>query len=380
MSDSVRARTEAGRAFFGNGLFDWQIPKDKQAGWNQWVYDENRYWGEFPRGPFNTNELWQQYPWGIGPFQKYEHNPVLSPRPGAWDCGHYDGGVHNGAIVRHEGRFFYVYRGERPIDITQNGPIDYICDIGLAVSDDGIHFDRIDECSPFFRKGERHKYSYEDVNLVRHSDTYYLFCNQWLWDNQQDTSQNGVFLATSSDLRTWEPHGIVFPKASRIHRNGVVVQTPTNDAIKLAGKFVMYINDGLMGVSDDLLHWESIELKHRWPGGEGCFALTQHDRSRPDDVVLFTGGHHTGHFYAIGQVLFSIHEPGKPRSFLPRPMLVADPAIPFESGRDANPPHGAVSNFHDCIFFNGLTRYADKWWLYYGGSEVYTCLATANVK
>jgi predicted GH43/DUF377 family glycosyl hydrolase len=30
-------------------------------------------------------------------------------------------------------------------------------------------------------------------------------------------------------------------------------------------------------------------------------------------------------------------------------------------------------------FFNGLTRHAGKWWAYYGGSEVYTCLATAPV-
>jgi hypothetical protein len=108
--------------------------------------------------------------------------------------------------------------------------------------------------------------------------------------------------------------------------------------------------------------------------------LADHDRSRPDDIVLFTGGHHHGHFYAIGQVLFSKCDPTRAIEYLPRPMLAADPEIPHESGRSAHPPHQPLSTFRDCIFFNALTRHEGKWWLYYGGSEYYTCLATALAK
>ena len=43
----------------------------------------------------------------------------------------------------------------------------------------------------------------------------------------------------------------------------------------------------------------------------------------------------------------------------------------------AEAPHKPISSFADCIFFNGLTRHRGKWWLYYGGSEYYTCLATS---
>jgi hypothetical protein len=77
-------------------------------------------------------------------------------------------------------------------------------------------------------------------------------------------------------------------------------------------------------------------------------------------------------------VLFSTRDPAKPLAYLPRPMLAADPAIPHESGRCAHPPHDPISSFRDCIFFNGLTRHAGRWWMYYGGSEYYTCLATAQ--
>src|SRR5207244_1924015 len=127
--------------FFGDGVFEWQFPtKDKATRWNEWTYNEQRYWGDFPRDQPPSGDLFAQTPWAIGPFTKYAGNPVLAPSAGAWDCGHYDGGVHNGAILVRDNRFYYVYRGERPIDIKIDSEIDYICDIGLATSDDGIHF------------------------------------------------------------------------------------------------------------------------------------------------------------------------------------------------------------------------------------------------
>jgi predicted GH43/DUF377 family glycosyl hydrolase len=363
--------------FFRDGMFEWQIPQDKQDTWNRYVYNPETWWGDFPRDARPFKDLAREFPWAIGPFTKYSGNPIFAPDPEGWDCGRYDGGVHNGSIVLHEGRFHYVYRGERPIDVPLNSNIDYTCDIGLATSADGIHFERERQCSPFFRKGEARKYSYEDVNLVRHGGMYYLFCNQWFWERQQDPSVCGTFLASSRDLRSWTPHGLVFPRAKRIHRNGVVLQSPTNDAVAVGGKFIMYINDGLMGISEDLVHWESVEIGHRWPGGEGCFALARHNAAAPEDIILFTGGHHTGNFYAVGEVLLSRKDPAQPVSFLPSPVLQADPAIPYESGRSAIAPHPPISSFRDCVFFNGLTRHQGKWWVYYGGSEYYTCLATA---
>lgn len=376
------------RAFFGDGLFDWQLPteQEQRPSNDKFTFNVESWWGTFPRdeapaihGRRNDIELFAQHPWAIGPFQKHPGNPVLAPSPGRWDEGRFGGGVHNGAIVRHGGKFHYVYRGERPIDFDQQSKIDYICDIGLATSDDGINFSKDETHSPLFRRGEYRRYSYEDVCLVRHDGAYYLFCNQWLWEDSKNTAINGTFLAISNDLRRWERHGIVFPRASRIHRNGVVLQDPHNNAVRVNGKFVMYINDGLVAYSNDLIHWESEEITDLWPGGEGCFALTNHDPSNPDDIVLFTGGHHHGHFYAIGQVLFNKREPTRALAYLPRPMLTADPTIPHESGCLAEPPHEQISTFRDCIFFNGLTRYADQWWMYYGGSEYYTCLATAPI-
>jgi hypothetical protein len=116
---------------------------------------------------------------------------------------------------------------------------------------------------------------------------------------------------------------------------------------------------------------------NRWPGGEGCFALADHDPGRPDDIILFTGGAHTGHFYAVGEVRLSKADPEKPLGWLPRSPLFAEPKYPYDNGFTAEAPPKPISSFADCIFFNGLTRHRGRWWLYYGGSEYYTCLATS---
>jgi predicted GH43/DUF377 family glycosyl hydrolase len=362
-----------------DGLFEWQFPSaDKEKEWKRYSFNKDRWWGDFSHDLPDQADMFADNPWALGPFTKYRGNPVLAPTPGAWDQGRYGGGVHNGAVIIKDGKFYYVYRGERPIDVERPGGIDYICDIGVAVSNDGIHFTKDTAHNPFFRKGEDRKYSYEDVNIARWGDTYYMFCNQWLWGEQGDPRVNGTFLATSKDLLNWEKVGIVFPKAKRIHRNAVVLQNPKNEAVKVGGKFVMYINDQLIAYSTDMVHWESRDNPNRWPGGEGCFALTNHDPKRPDDIILFTGGAHTGHFYAVGEVLLSKADPEKPLRWLPRSPLFAEPKYRYENGFTAEAPHKPISSFADCIFFNGLTRHRGRWWLYYGGSEYYTCLANST--
>lgn len=361
------------------GQFAWQIStEDRQKAWEHYSYSKERWWGDFPKDLPASDNMFREYPWAIGPITKYSGNPVLSPSPGKWDQGRFDGGVHNGSVIVKDNIFYYIYRGEQPIDIKQDTKINYICDIGVATSTDGVHFTKDTLHSPFFRKGSDRQYSYEDVNVVKHGDTYYLFCNQWYWPNTNDYTKNGTFLATSKDLLNWEKKGIVFPNATRTHRNAVILQNPRNEAVKVNNKFVMYINFNLMAYSNDMLHWQSKSVKDSFPGGECCFALAGHAPADPDQIILFTGGNHTGHFYAVGEVLFSKKNPEKPIQYLPRPVLAADSTIPYENGFSATDPTKMVSSFSDCIFFNGLTLHNNKWWFYYGGSESYTCLANAE--
>ena len=373
------------KKFFNDGVFEWQFAKKEyEQLWKMMSYNEEKYWGGFSREPFDP-EKYSLPDWAIGPFVKYKGNPIFAPSEDGWDRGHFGGGVHNGSMIKKDGRFYYIYRGEQELPFKDREEykdcrFDYICDIGLAVSNDGIHFERDTNNSPFFRKGEDERYSFEDVCCVRYKDAYYLFCNRWDWLNSTDSHISGVFLAISEDLIHWEKMGLVFPDAKIIHRNAVVVQNPDNEGVKINGKFIMYLNNGLIAYSDDLIHWESHMVENLWPGGEGCFAVTDYSEDHKDEIVLFTGGHHTGHFYAIGEVLFDKEAPERPVEWLPRPVLYAEPVYPWEDGLSAEPPHQPVSYWRDTIFFTGMTRYEKKWHMYYGGSEYYTCLAISEEK
>lgn len=366
------------KQFFGDGFFEWQFSdKRHEERWKETCYNEEKYWGGFSKDPFDAAS-YRLPEWAIGPFTKYGKNPVFAPDPAGWDRGRFGGGVHNGSIVIKDGRFYYLYRGEFPLkaeDIVRED-IDYCCDIGIAVSDDGINFNRIENNRGIFRHGRSEKYSFEDVNVVSCNGRYYMFLNRWDWANIENPQVSGVFIAVSEDLITWEKIGLAFPNATRIHRNGCVLQNPRNEAVRVNGQFVMYINNGLMGFSDDLIHWESIENPYSWPGGECSVALTDYRKEDDGSILLMTGGHHTGHFYAAGEVLFSKADVSKPVEWLPRPVLYAEDKYPWEAGLSAYSGK-PVSYWRDTVFFTGITLHEDKWHVYYGGSEYYTCLATA---
>ena len=128
-------------------------------------YDEKKYWGGFAKNPPDLSVPLPD--WAIGPFDKYEHNPIFSPSATGWDIGRFGGGVHKGAIIRKDGQFFYVYRGGEELstafwddanpESTNLGSIDYICDIGIAVSDDGINVRRAAPAQPFVSSWKRCK-------------------------------------------------------------------------------------------------------------------------------------------------------------------------------------------------------------------------------
>ncbi|MHB0997607.1 MAG: glycoside hydrolase family protein [Armatimonadota bacterium] len=367
------------REFHGDGFFAWQTSSEELTPWSDWHYDEEKYWGGFSKAPFDP-DTYVLPDWAIGPFQKYIGNPIFRPDPNGWDCGHPGGGVHNGSVLHRNGKFYYIYRGEFPIpdvepfNTRRIATIDYMCDVGVAVSDDGINFTRM--CGPVLRRPEDWMYSFEDVNCVEYEGRYYMFLNRWDWLHFNDPSICGTYLAVSDDLVHWEHKGLVFPDAKRIHRNAMVVQDPQNRPVRDdKGRFIMYINDGLIAYSTDLLHWESHELDTHWPGGECSVAMANYHPENPDHLILFTGGHHTGHFYGTGEVLFSLKDPEHPIEWLPRPILTADSSIPYEDGKSVDPPHETISHWRDTVFACGMTLVEDTWYVYYGGSEYYTCLA-----
>ncbi len=179
--------------------------------------------------------------WALLPFVKPDSvNPVLTPGKGrftdpirrhevAWE----DKDVFNPAVVIKDDRLYLLYRAQdkigRPAGTSR---------IGLAISDDGLHFTRsaapvlypaIDAQKPVEWEG-----GCEDPRVVEDDNrTYYLTYTAF------DGHEARLLIATSTDLQHWKKHGEVFGTAyhGKIQRALVKIRLHRQPVWIAAGSF-----------------------------------------------------------------------------------------------------------------------------------------------
>src|SRR6266567_3035606 len=163
----------------------------------------------------------QSFPdWVIGPFTRpAAGNPVISPNPASsfrdpilkkpvqWEARH----TFNPAAIVREGKVYVLYRAEDNSGTMQIGM--HTSRLGLAESDDGIHFarrpDPVFYPAPDDQKAREWPGGVEDPRIVEGEDgTYVLTYTQW---NRKTYS---VGIATSPDLTHWTKHGPAFLNAA----------------------------------------------------------------------------------------------------------------------------------------------------------------------
>ena len=302
--------------------------------------------------------------WSIGPFEKYDKNPVLSPTTGfeSWT-------VYNPAVIVKDGRFCMVYRAEA---VEGKGtPYAGTSQLGLAMSDDGINWERY-EGNPIMAATEEYEMpgGCEDPRLVRHGGIYYLTYTGYYWPHDVR-----VCLATSTDLIHWEKQGPMFPEM-RNTKSGCIVQNPEGEAVKVNGRYVMYMNHHI-AYSDDFIQWEVKEFE-RGLSGEVCVAITDYRASGRDDILVFYAGSLKGEvanvdwYYAISESLYSRQNPEKLLAVLSEPVLKPESAFEKDPARlDENGAKGT-------LFMDSIIRHDGRWWVHYGASDKYIGLATAK--
>ena len=278
--------------------------------------------------------------WQLGPFKKYEGNPVIEPQGSTWESKD----VFNPAAWSDGETIYMLYRAE---DSTGIGQWNGTSRIGLAKSTDGYHFEREEE--PVFGPAEDFELpgGTEDPRIVKIDDTFYLTYTAY------DGKTARLSLASSKDLYNWERHGILFPNLEW-SKSGAIVPR------KINGRYWMYFGDTNIWAawSEDLVHWTRIKepvMKPRKgmfdsrliePGptplitGDGILLLYN---SADDDLV-----------YRTGQALFDINEPT--RLLKRSDDYFLSPDTELEVG-------GQIPNV---VFIEGLTRLDDTWFLYYG--------------
>src|SRR6187549_1169548 len=96
----------------------------------------------------------------LGPFRPYAQNPILSPQGDGWESA----SVYNPAALVKGGKVVLLYRAHAD---------DIVSHVGLATSDDGIHFERHPE--PVLSPTEPYeRFGCEDPRVTEIDGTYYL--------------------------------------------------------------------------------------------------------------------------------------------------------------------------------------------------------------
>lgn len=345
--------------------------------------------------------------WSIGPFTRPANgNPVLTPKPQStftdpilnkpvqWEALH----TFNPAAIVRLGKVYVLYRAEDNSGTMQIGM--HTSRLGMAVSSDGIHFTR--QPAPAFypanddQKDREWPGGVEDPRIVERPDgTYVLTYTQW---NRVTYS---VGIATSSDLEHWTKQGPAFLTAEngkyahlKYKSAGIVTRFDATKgrliAAQIDGKYWMYWGEGAihLATSADCIHWTPVEdkagnpielLKPRAGHFDSTFPETGPPPVLTDKgiVVLYNGKNATSggdpdlgpNAYAAGEALFSASDPAHLITQLAQPVL--KPELPYEKTGQ----YAAGTTFAE-----GLVRFHNQWFLYYGCADSLVAVATAPVK
>ena len=322
--------------------------------------------------------------WALLDFVKADAiNPILNPsadkvffcpvskKEVSWE----ERNVLNPAAVVKDGKVYMLYRAQDN-EMTSR--------LGLAVSDDGLHFKK--EAEPVFYPDNDFMQNYEwkggveDPRIIESEEGTYI-----LTYTAYDVKTARLCLASSNDLRRWTKHGLVLGEGKyrdTWSKSGAIVSRLEKGRIiatKVDGKYWMYFGDTdlFMATSEDLIHWEVVEnsesermisVLHPRAGyfdsrlvEPGPFALI-----RDEGILLIYNSSNASHCndrdlpeftYTASQALFDKEYPFKLLDRMNDYLIY--PEKPYEISGEVN----------RVCFVEGLVYFREQWFLYYGTAD-----------
>jgi predicted GH43/DUF377 family glycosyl hydrolase len=271
-------------------------------------------------------------------------NPILVPKPeNYWEAR----AVFNCGAVCHSGLVHLIYRAVDPVLRSS---------LGYAVSEDGVHFKRLDR-PVLGREGQLETRGAEDPRITPLENRFYMLYTAY--------SRHGtrVSLASSTNLIAWRRHGVVLPRED--NKDAALFSR------RIGGRYAMLHRrppDIWIAFSSDLLHWTDHQIIMRpeqaWEankiGAAGPPVRT--DRG----WLLFYHGVDEGWAYRLGVALLDGEDPTHVVARQGEPIL--EPEDPWEQKGDV--PH--------VVFSCGAVEWEDSYNLYYGAADSVICLATVS--
>jgi beta-1,2-mannosidase len=315
---------------------------------------------------------------------------LLPPAPVHWETLN----TFNPAAVVRDGRVYLLYRAEDDSGEMKIGG--HTSRIGLAESDNGIHFRRESRPVLYPANDDQEEREWpggcEDPRVVEAEDgSYVMTYTQW------NHKTYDAAIATSADLRTWTKQGPLFAaalggkyKTLEYKSAGIVTKLVRGRLIaaRIHGTYWMYWGEGTvhLATSSDLIHWQPIEneagqLVDVLAGRPGRFDSLFPEVGPPPIlttrgiVVLYNGKNsaETGdpglaaNTYSVGEALFSADDPRRLMHRVDRPVF--QPELAWEkSGQYAA----------GTTFAEGLVYFKGRWFLYYGCADSFVGVAISS--
>jgi predicted GH43/DUF377 family glycosyl hydrolase len=272
--------------------------------------------------------------------------------------------VFNPAVIRHNDLWHMFYRAQG---------LDWISRIGYAVSQDGIHWNRLRR--PVLEpQDETDARGVEDPRVVEIEGSFYMTYTAYgstVPEGVKPTHSGGGILpmiARSTNLITWERLGpIVRGEDNKDH-----VLFPR----KINGKYAALHRrhpQVWLAYSDDLLHWREQDMatlygprpESHWDsqsvGNNGVPIET------PEGWLVLNHGYTSDHIYRLGVVLLDLDDPTK---------VIRRPQEPIFWPREIWELRGDVPN----VVFSCANPVVDgKVYVYYGGADHVIGLATCSL-
>jgi predicted GH43/DUF377 family glycosyl hydrolase len=351
--------------------------------------------------------------WVMGPWARLSQEPVIRPTDATfndpltgrqifWEKLH----TFNPAAIVRDGKVCVLYRAEDNTGTMGLG--NHTSRIGLAESEDGVHFTRLP--APVFypaidnERSREEEGGTEDPRVVQSEDGLYVM-TYTQWSRIAKTYTTGV--ATSRDLRTWVKHGPIF---AGVHGGkydhlayksaGIVTRLKNNRivAAKIRGLYWMYWGEIeiRLATSTDLIHWTPVEaangklivlMSARAGQFDSAFPemgppplltsrgiLVIYNARNADKYKMGPGNtpgdpNLTPGTYTVGEALFDLRNPEHLLARTDEPVL--GPKLPWESNGQYKP---------GTTFAEGLVFFKGKWLLYYGASDSYVGVAASDYK
>lgn len=312
------------------------------------------------------------------------------------DAVHWQG-LHtfNPAAIAHDGKVYLFFRAEDDTGTKKIGS--HTSRVGLATSDDGVHFTRRAEPVLYPDEDDQKANEWdggcEDPRVIAAADgSFVMTYTQW------NHKLPRLATASSRDLIHWTKHGPVFAadsvEAKAPSKSGAILgklndSTGSVTAEKVNGSYWMYWGEGdvKLAKSDDLIHWTTLHDATdkpllMLPKRPGHFDSSLAEAGPPaimtdrGIVVLYNGRNGSGTnadpdlptgTYAAGEALFDAHDPSK--------LLERDEQPIFKPEKDFERTGQYVAG---TTFTEGLVKLHDRWFVYYGCADSFVGVASAS--